>query len=193
MLFNILCWGSGILLLFGLYILLKIRRIYDEGKPFSKAISLGLWIIDTVHCLLVILSSSYAIWLLPINAIVALICGLIMLGIGAVVMLAGMIEFRSIYRVSGLDTSELVTTGIYRWTRNPQYLGWFLVLTGISMIGRSGLALLLTMIAIILFHIYIIQMEEPYLERIFGKKYITYKAKAPRYIGVPKKKPQKIN
>ncbi|MFQ6077329.1 MAG: methyltransferase family protein, partial [Candidatus Bathyarchaeia archaeon] len=65
---------------------------------------------------------------------------------------------------------------------------WFLVLLGISLIGRSGLALLYTMIAIILFHFYITRMEEPYLERIFGEKYLSYKLRTPRYISILKRK-----
>jgi len=57
-----------------------------------------------------------------------------------------------------------------------------------SLFGRSGFALLLTAIAIIYCHYYIVKMEEPYLERIFGEDYIVYKLRTPRYIGIPKSK-----
>jgi len=177
--------GSGILVVLGLYLFLKTKRTYDTGKALSIRISLGWWLLDTVHCLLVILSSLYNIWPIPINEMVTLAGGSVLLGVGVVVMLAGMIEFRSIGRISGSGTSELVTTGIYQWSRNPQYLGWFLVLSGISLIGSSGLALSYTMIAIILFHFYITRIEEPFLERIFKEKYLLYKKGAPRYFGIP--------
>ena len=180
--------GSGIVVVLGLYLFLKTKRTYDTGKALSISISLGWWLLDLVHCVLVIVSSLYTVWPIPINEIAALIGGSVMLGVGVVLMLAGMIEFRSIGRISGLDTSELVTTGIYQWSRNPQYLGWFLVLLGISLIGSSGLALLYTTIGIILFHLYIIRCEEPYLEHLFGKKYLLYKKGIPRYIGIPKRK-----
>lgn len=186
MLFYVFFVGSGILVVLGLYVLLETKGTYDKGKTLAKGLSTGWWMLDTVHCSLVILSSLYSVWLISINEKVALIGGSVTLGVGVVVMLAGMIAFHSIRRISGLDTSQLVTTSIYRWSRNPQYFGWFLVLSGISFIGRSGLALFYTMIAIILFHFYITQVEEPYLEHIFREKYLFYKERTPRYIGIPK-------
>ena len=164
------------------------KRAYDLGKPLSRGTSLGWWILDTVHCLLVVLSSAYALWPVPVNETAALIGGAVALVVGLILMLMGMFEFRSIRRVSGLDSSELVTTGIYRWSRNPQYLGWFLVLFGASLIGRSGLALLYTTVGVILFHFYITRMEEPYLERIFGDEYRLYKSRTPRYIGMSRRR-----
>jgi len=193
MLFYVVPVGSVILVVLGSYVFLETKKTYDKGKPLSKGLSVGWWVIDTVHCLLVVLSSLYAIWRIPINKVVALIGGSVMLGVGVVVMLAGMIEFRSIHRISGLDTSEVVTTGIYQWSRNPQYFGWFLVLLGISLIGSSGLALLYTMIVIILFHFYIARIEEPYLEHIFREKYLLYKERTPRYIGMPNRKEGKFD
>jgi len=188
MLFYLIPVGSGILVILGLYLFLKTKRTYDTGKALPIGISLGWWVQDIVHCLLVILSSLYTVWPIPINEMAALTGGSVMLGVGVVLMMAGMIEFRSIGRISGLDTSELVTTGVYQGSRNPQYLGWFLVLSGISLIGSSGLALLYTVIAIILLHFYTTQMEEPYLECMFGEKYLIYKSRTPRYIGIPTKK-----
>jgi protein-S-isoprenylcysteine O-methyltransferase Ste14 len=98
-----------------------------------------------------------------------------------------MIQFRSFRKISGLDTSELVTTGIYKWSRNPLYTGWFIWLLGISVLGQSGLALLLTGVFIIGIHLYNILLEEPYLERIFGEEFLSYKSKTPRYLGIPKR------
>jgi protein-S-isoprenylcysteine O-methyltransferase Ste14 len=186
MLFYVFFVGSAILVVLGLYVLLETKRTYDKGKTLAKGLSTGWWMLDTVHCSLVILSSLYSVWLISINEKVASIGGSVTLGVGVVLMLAGMIAFHSIRRISGLDNSELVTTGIYRWSRNPQYFGWFLVLLGISLIGCSGLALFYTIIAIILFHFYITQVEEPYLGQIFGEKYLLYKERTPRYIGIPK-------
>lgn len=178
--------GSGILVVIGIYCLLGIRKVYGKGEMLPLHVSIALWVLDTVHVLLVILSSLYAVWLLPINKMVALISGLVVFAFGIVIMFAGMIEFRSLRRISGLDTSRLVTTGIYQWSRNPQYIGWFIWLLGISLIGRSGLAFLFTIVFIIVMHFYTIWMEEPYLERVFGEEYRLHKSRIARYIGMPK-------
>jgi protein-S-isoprenylcysteine O-methyltransferase Ste14 len=180
--------GAGVLVVLGLYVLLETKRTYEKGKTFSLRLSVGWWIIDTFHGLLVTLSSLYGVWLMPINQMVALIRGSVLLGVGVLTMLIGMIQFRSLRKISGLETSELVTTGIYQWSRNPQFFGWFLGLLGVSLIGRSVFAFLLTIVAIVFCHYYITRIEEPYLERVFKKKYLSYKSRVPRYIGVPKKR-----
>ncbi|RLE63428.1 MAG: hypothetical protein DRJ47_09490 [Thermoprotei archaeon] len=46
---------------------------------------------------------------------------------------------------------------------------------GMSLLGRSGYALLLAITAGIYCHYYIVNAEEPYLEHVFGKEYIKYK------------------
>jgi len=86
-----------------------------------------------------------------------------------------------------MEVSKLITTGIYRWSRNPQFLGFYLSLLGLSLLGRSGYALLLAIIAIIYCHDYIVKVEEPYLERIFKEEYRAYKSRTPRYFGIPRK------
>jgi len=175
---------SVILGLFSLYVSFETKKTYDRGKSLSLRLSLGWWIIDTVHASLVILSSLYTVWPIPINVIAALTGGSIILGAGMSIMLAGIIKFRSLRKISGLDTSGLVTTGIYQWSRNPQFFGWFLALIGISLIGRSEFSFLLTVLAIISYHYYITRIEEPYLERIFGEKYLLYKSRTPRYFRI---------
>ncbi len=143
---------------------------------------------DTAWTILVVLSSLYNLWPLPIGKMVAFVCGLTLFVTEITLTLAGIFEFHSLRKVSGMEVSKLITTGIYRWSRNPQFLGLYFSLLGISLLGRSGFTLLLTAIAIIYCHYYIVKMEEPYLERIFGEDYIVYKLRTPRYIGIPKSK-----
>jgi protein-S-isoprenylcysteine O-methyltransferase Ste14 len=180
--------GLGILVVLGLYVVLKTKRTYDQGKTLSLGLSVGWWILDTAYSLLVISSSLYNLWPLPVDEAITLMSGLASLIAGTTLTSAGIIEFRSLRRVSGMEISKLVTTGIYRWSRNPQFLGLYLALLGVSLLGRSGYALLLTIIAVIWCHYYIVKVEEPYLERIFGEGYMAYKSRTPRYIGLPRRK-----
>jgi len=60
-------------------------------------------------------------------------------------------------------------------------------LLGISLLGQSGLALLLAGVFIIGIHLYNILLEEPCVERIFGGEFRSYKSKTSRYLGIPKR------
>lgn len=178
--------GTVILIVIGIFCWLEIKQFYEKGTSLPTYVSVAIWILDAIHGLIVILASLTSIWRLPFNKMVSLILGFIMLGCGFVLMLKGMMEFRSLRKISGLDKSFLVKTGVYRWSRNPQYFGWFMWLLGVSLMGRSGLAFLFTIVFIIGIHLYNIGLEEPYLERIFGDEYRLYKLSTPRYIGIPK-------
>jgi len=179
---------SGILVVLGIFCWVGIKNAYDKGAVLPIYISIMIWLLDTVHALLVILASLFSIWRLPFKQTAALITGLVMLGVGLAIMVAGMMEFRSLRKISGRDTSKIITTGIYRWSRNPQYTGWFIWLLAISLMWRSCLAFLFTIVFIIGIHLYNVRLEEPYLERVFGEDYRRYKGSAPRYVGIPERK-----
>ena len=92
-------------------------------------------------------------------------------------------RFASLGRMSGRRTDELVTSGVYSVSRNPQNLGWGLALFGASLLGRSTTALLLTLAFGTLVHLYIVKLEEPYLMRTYGQTYADYLQQVGRYLG----------
>jgi protein-S-isoprenylcysteine O-methyltransferase Ste14 len=79
-------------------------------------------------------------------------------------------------------THALVTTGIYRWTRNPIYLGFFLVYGGIGLAVRSPSILILAPPLAIAIRYGVVAREEAYLERRFGDAYRDYKARVRRWL-----------
>jgi protein-S-isoprenylcysteine O-methyltransferase Ste14 len=79
-------------------------------------------------------------------------------------------------------TRALVTTGIHRWSRNPIYLGLFLVYGGIGFAARSPSALILTLPLAVTIRYGVIAREEAYLERRFGDAYRDYKARVRRWL-----------
>ncbi|MFQ6053657.1 MAG: methyltransferase family protein, partial [Candidatus Bathyarchaeia archaeon] len=168
-------------------VLYMTRRAYKEGETLPVGLSIGWWVLDAAWTSLVALSSLYNLMPLRIGEDIAYVSGLALFGVGVILTSAGIVEFRSLHRVSGLEASKLITTGIYRRSRNPQFLGFYLALLGMSLLGRSGYALMLTTIVIIYCHYYIVKAEEPHLERIFGEEYLLYKSRTPRYIGVSKR------
>ena len=89
--------------------------------------------------------------------------------------------FRSPERVVGTRIDELVTTGPYRYSRNPQYVLYIVFLAGYAFTGSSwmvciGLALFLAVIH------FTILIEEAHLQRVFGDAYAAYTRQVPRYL-----------
>jgi protein-S-isoprenylcysteine O-methyltransferase Ste14 len=76
----------------------------------------------------------------------------------------------------------LVTTGIYRWTRNAIYLGFFLMYGGIGVAFRSPWILILTLPLAITIRYGVVAREEAYLEGRFGDAYRDYKARVRRWL-----------
>lgn len=98
---------------------------------------------------------------------------------------AGVRRFRSLGQLSGLEEGELVTGGVYRYSRNPQIVGWGLTLLGAALAGRSAKALMLV-VAYFLAHRLYFPLEERQLERAFGEEYRHYRKRVPRFLGLPK-------
>jgi protein-S-isoprenylcysteine O-methyltransferase Ste14 len=76
----------------------------------------------------------------------------------------------------------LVTTGIHAWSRNPIYIGMFLVYAGIGIAARSLWVLILTLPLAITMRYGVVAREEAYLERRFGGTYRDYKARVRRWL-----------
>jgi protein-S-isoprenylcysteine O-methyltransferase Ste14 len=87
-----------------------------------------------------------------------------------------------------LDTTPMdrpATKGLYRISRNPIYLGCFLIYIGIGIACASWLFLLLTAIWIVLYDILITPEERWCLEK-YGNEYQEYMNRTPKWIGIPK-------
>jgi protein-S-isoprenylcysteine O-methyltransferase Ste14 len=76
----------------------------------------------------------------------------------------------------------LVTTGIHSWSRNPIYLGLFLVYGGIGVAAGSLWALIVAVPLAITIRYGVVAREEAYLERRFGDAYRDYKAHVRRWL-----------
>ena len=77
---------------------------------------------------------------------------------------------------------ELVVRGLYRYTRNPMYVGVLTVLLGEVLWFGSWLLAIYAGAVALLFHLFITFYEEPVLQRNFGDAYQRYRAKVPRWL-----------
>lgn len=85
--------------------------------------------------------------------------------------------------VSKTDKTQLVTNGIYQISRNPAFLGFDLVYIGILLMFFNWILLAVSVLAIIMLHLQIVNVEEDFLVSAFGDEYLEYRKKVRRYLG----------
>lgn len=79
-------------------------------------------------------------------------------------------------------TTALVTTGPFRFSRNPLYIALTLCYLGIAIAAQALWALALEVPVLIVIQRGVIDREERYLERKFGAEYLRYKERVRRWI-----------
>jgi protein-S-isoprenylcysteine O-methyltransferase Ste14 len=77
---------------------------------------------------------------------------------------------------------KLVTGGLYRFVRNPMYVGGLLVLFGQALYFRSSSLLLYALAWWLAVNLFIVLYEEPHLRSDFGTDYENYRTAVPRWI-----------
>ena len=79
-------------------------------------------------------------------------------------------------------TTAFVVQGVYRWTRNPMYLGMTLIYLGLTVAANAPVALWLFVPLILTIHYGVIAREERYMAAKFGVAYINYAHSVPRWL-----------
>ena len=112
--------------------------------------------------------------------------GLVLLVPGLVVLLWCVREFY----VSGKGTlapweppRTLVVTGLYRYSRNPMYVGVVLIVWGWALGFQASWLVIYALVVMVGFHLRVLLNEEPYLARTHGEAFTHYKARVPRWFG----------
>jgi len=110
--------------------------------------------------------------------------GLVLTFVGFLLGIGAFMEFRKARTT--LDphgsSKQVVTSGIYRFTRNPIYLGFLLMVIGLPL--NSGLywGIVMAPFYVFIMNGLIIQHEEAYLERKFGETYTSYTSRVRRWL-----------
>ncbi len=76
----------------------------------------------------------------------------------------------------------LVVRGLFRYVRNPMYIGGLFLLLGEAMFFRSLALLKYAVVIFIVYHLFVVFYEEPSLERKFGESYRRYRQNVRRWI-----------
>lgn len=109
-----------------------------------------------------------------------------LLGLGLVVAVAGVLEFRrartTVNPMRPANASALVTSGIYRFTRNPMYVGDVLILLAVVVFFSNPLGLAGVALFVVWMNLLQIPAEERALRGRFGAAYDAYCARVRRWI-----------
>ncbi len=79
-------------------------------------------------------------------------------------------------------TRHLVITGLYRYARNPMYVGVVSVIAGQGLLLGNARVLGYGALVWLAFHLFVIGYEEPTLRRTFGAEYERFCANIPRWV-----------
>jgi protein-S-isoprenylcysteine O-methyltransferase Ste14 len=105
---------------------------------------------------------------------------------GLVIYLLGMVFIvGAIRNFTTYPVDEVITGGLYRFTRNPMYLGLILLFIGMGVAAVSWFYLVLTSVLLVTL-IAVMPSEERYSLYRFGDEYLKYMERTPRWIGIPK-------
>lgn len=124
--------------------------------------------------------------------------GWILFAIGALIYIRCLIDFlraggtpaifftRHIRAVLGEEPKQVVRKGLYRYSRNPMYLGVLTAIAGQAIVYRSRPITTYLLLAALAFHLVVVLLEEPHLASARGPSYADYRRRVPRWLGLPR-------
>lgn len=131
--------------------------------------------------------STVIAWIFPLSfgiGVIASILGSVSLVSGALLILAAAGLFRM--RKTTIDPTKspdnLVTDGLYAFTRNPMYLGMLMILIGFSLLIDAVTALIFPLVFFAFMNWRLIPQEEAVVESAFDAAYRDYKHRTRRWL-----------
>lgn len=161
---------------------IKTNQIGKEKVGFVKLVEITMkvftYLVPAVEIVSIILNTSF--FAVPVR-----IVGVLVAVVGVAVFIISVLTMRDSWRagVSKTDKTELVTKGIYKISRNPAFLGFDLMYLGILLMFFNLVLFEVSLFAMLMFHLQIVNVEEEFLLEAFGDEYLRYKKKVCRYIG----------
>ena len=104
--------------------------------------------------------------------------------LGDIIFLISVVCMKDSWRagIPDKDKTELVTNGIYKFSRNPAFLGFDFMYAGVLLMYFNPLTAVFSLFAAVTLHLQILQ-EEKYLTSVFVSSYTAYKSRVFRYLG----------
>jgi protein-S-isoprenylcysteine O-methyltransferase Ste14 len=121
---------------------------------------------------------------LPVEGTLRWVLGgaLVALGVGIMAAANGLFRSTGQDPKPWLSTPEIISTGIYGYTRNPMYLSLGLLQAGLGVLLANAWVVVLAPVACWVIDRTAIRHEEVYLEQKFGSTYAQYKSSVRRWL-----------
>ena len=115
--------------------------------------------------------------------------GLIFVSLGFIIGIFAMITMKNSWRVGikHKQKTDLITSGVYRVSRNPYFLSYDILIMGYVLIFPSPIIIILYLILVVVFHQMILE-EEQYLQSVHDLSYTAYQNKVNRYFTIDVKR-----
>jgi protein-S-isoprenylcysteine O-methyltransferase Ste14 len=109
---------------------------------------------------------------------------LALMALGALLSVVAQVEMGSAWRI-GVDWTEatpLVTTGLFRWMRNPIFAAMLTIFLGLVLVVSNLLACFAIIAMVAGIEIQVRAVEEPHLMRVYGEQYLAYAGRVGRFV-----------
>lgn len=180
--FELGVWNAWIFIVpYIVYWFVGVRFLFSKRMPKSPSLKRKkIEILSKILVLIIFVSFIYSIFVPFKLATIWFYVGLLVYLLGMVLVTISMINFAT----TPLD--KPVTKGVYRYSRNPMFIGFFIVYFGISIACISWVYLVMTVFFILSMY-YLSPFEEAITLGHYGKPYKEYMKRTPKWIGIPKK------
>ncbi len=160
---------------------IKTNQLGIGNKSLKTIIIERLLRVASIVIVAVILASAALNTSVFANQIIRVI-GLVLFALGTCLFIIAMVTMKDSWRagIPDEDKTSMITTGIYKISRNPAFLGFDLTYIGASLTFGNIVLFIIALVVITLMHLQILE-EEKFLESKFKNEYNIYKDRVGRY------------
>lgn len=160
-----------------------IRRISSDGPLLGRLGALLFGASLALGAVGLVVGVAAPAWRLPASDAAAW-TGVVVCAVGLVGVLASQFAMGSSWRV-GVDPTErteLVTSGVFAWVRNPIFTAMGVTLLGLALMVPNALLVLATVLFIVGVQLQVRVVEEAYLLKTHGDDYLRYARRTGRFL-----------
>jgi protein-S-isoprenylcysteine O-methyltransferase Ste14 len=156
----------------------------------GKSIKVNLLIFSTtmlyiVTCLNIFFNFKFLLKIEILDMFILKITGFFLVSIAFILGITSLITMKDSWRVGvrNEQKTELVSDGIFKFSRNPYFLSYIILYLGVFLVFPGLVYLLFYIIMVIIINL-MINDEEEYLTGLHGETYLNYKKSVGRYFTI---------